>query len=29
MPDVTSELTRGGINLVVLGAGWLIGQRLT
>jgi hypothetical protein len=33
MPDVTPELAKGGINLAVtlvaLGAGWLVGQRLT
>jgi len=33
MPDFTQELARGGINLavtlVVLGAGWVVGQRLT
>lgn len=33
MADLTSELTRGGINLavtlIVLLAGWLVGQRLT
>jgi hypothetical protein len=33
MPDLMHELARGGINLavtlVVLGAGWLVGQRLT
>jgi hypothetical protein len=33
MPDLTPELAKGGINLAVtlvaLGAGWLVGQRLT
>lgn len=33
MPELAHELARGGINLavtlVVLGAGWLVGQRLT
>lgn len=33
MPDIAQDLARGGINLAValaaLGAGWLVGQRLT
>src|SRR6187549_1507298 len=33
MPDLTQDLAKGGINLAValvaLGAGWLVGQRLT